>query len=115
MSKGTDPPAEEKKQRGDCRQRRCFSCQGHMPSRDSAVTVPPRKRQGRGPWEGWPGAVSLGSRGAAQEGGCKGARRCKDLEGGWGLETGQVSENSPGWKGLREIIWSNLLWEREPR
>lgn len=62
-----------------------------MVSGHIAVMVPPCKRQGRGPWEGWLEAVSLGSRGNARERGCTGARRCKDLEGGWGLEMGRVS------------------------
>lgn len=50
-----------------------------MVSGHIAVMVPPCKRQGRGPWEGWLEAVSLGSRGNAQERGCTGSRRCKDL------------------------------------
>lgn len=61
--------------------------------------IPSNRSQGREFWEAWMEAVSLSSRRNAWEGACTRVRRCKDLEGGWGLEMGPVSEaqNSPGW------------------
>lgn len=31
------------------------------------------------------------------------------------VKGGEISQNSPGWKGPQKMIWSNLAWERKPR
>lgn len=59
--KGTNLPAEEKKQRGACQQRRHFSHQRQVLFGDGAIMA--LLVRGRGPWEGWQEPVSLGDGG----------------------------------------------------
>lgn len=56
-NKGTNPPAEERKQRGACWQRQHFSYQRQVLFGDGAIMA--LLVRGRGPWEGWQEPVSL--------------------------------------------------------
>lgn len=59
--KGTNPPAEERKQGRACRQRQHFSHQRQVLFGDGAITV--LLVRGGGTWEGWLEPVSLGAGG----------------------------------------------------